>query len=142
MVSNSEHTSPETGEGQEIQSHPIDPTLNPDSAAQQTITQFQVWQGQFPPPAAVREYEDVCPGAFDRLITMAENQQRLAAEAGQDARDKQGHDIRRGQVLGASVTLASIFGALFCAYIQQPWVATALVAVPVMSVAKAFLDRK
>lgn len=142
MANDSEPINPETNKSQDIQSRPVDPTLDPDGLAQQTVTQFQVWQGQFPPPAAVREYEDICPGAFDRLIKMAENQQRLAAQAGQDARDKQGHDIRRGQVLGGAVTLASIGGALFCASINQPWVAVALVAVPVMSVAKAFLDRK
>ena len=35
-------------------------------------TEVQVWQGQFPPPDAVEKYEAVLPGAFDRIVAMAE----------------------------------------------------------------------
>jgi hypothetical protein len=37
--------------------------------------QLQMWQGQFPPPAAIRDYEAILPGSFDRLMRMAERQQ-------------------------------------------------------------------
>lgn len=134
-------TAPTESNSQEVQPQTVDPSLMPGASLNsQTITQFQYWQGQFPPPAAVREYEAICPGAFDRIIGMAENQQRLAAEAGADARTKQANDTRRGQILGALVTFGAICGSLYCAQIGQPWVAGALVAVPIMSVAKAFID--
>jgi hypothetical protein len=45
-----------------------------------------------------------------------------------------------GMVLGAIVTLSAIAGAVYCASINQPWVAGVLLSVSVMAVAKALID--
>ncbi len=37
--------------------------------AQQTV---QIWNGEYPPPDAVKAYESVLPGAFDRMMKMSE----------------------------------------------------------------------
>ncbi len=104
------------------------------------VQQVQVWQGQFPPPDAVERYEATMPGAFDRLMRMAERQQDAAIEAGGEARAYLRADTKRGHYLGFLVTVFAILGAIVCAYLGQPWVAAALVGVPVLSVAKALID--
>ena len=104
------------------------------------IHQIQSWQGQFPPPDAIERYEAVSAGTFDRLITMAERQQRAMIEATAEARRFQRGDNQRGQCLGALVTVLAIIGAGVCAWLGEPWVAGALVGVPVLAVAKALVD--
>lgn len=39
------------------------------------LQQVQMWHAPFPPPQAVRDYEQVLPGSWDRLLTMAEESQ-------------------------------------------------------------------
>jgi hypothetical protein len=104
------------------------------------LAQVQVWQGQFPPPEAIERYERVQPGAFDRILKMAERQQESDIGAARETRLLVQSDTKRGVWLGWSVTVGAIIGAVVCAYIGQPAVALVLIAVPVMSVAKALVD--
>ena len=104
------------------------------------VQQVQVWQGQFPPPDAIERYEAVHPGTFGRLVTMAERQQQAVIESASEARRFQRADNQRGQYLGFLVTVLAIVGAVLCAFFGQPWIAAALVGVPVLSVAKALVD--
>lgn len=79
-------------------------------------------------------------GSFNRIMKMAERQQKAAIEAAAEVRGFQKKDIARGHWLGFGVTVAAILGAAICAYMRQPWVAGALVGVPVLSVAKALVE--
>jgi len=106
----------------------------------QQVQQVQVWQGQFPPPEAIERYEVVHPGAFDRLIRMAERQQEATIASTQQAMTYQANDVRRGHILGAVVTLAAMAGSGFAALHGATAVAVVFLGVPVMTVAKAFLD--
>jgi hypothetical protein len=72
---------------------------------------MRVWQGWFLPPAAIERYEAVMPGK-----------------------------TRRGQYVGFAVAGLAIAGSIFCAYLKEPVVACALLAVPALSVAKALFD--
>ena len=116
------------------------PGLPVGAVAGLSLQQVQVWQGQFPPPDAVERYEVALPGSFDRIIRMAERQLDASVEGASEARHYLREDSRRGHWLGWSVTVAALAGAVTCAFIGQPWVAGALVAVPVMGVAKALID--
>jgi hypothetical protein len=71
---------------------------------------------------------------------MAETQQNAVISASAEARALLSKDTARGHWLGWSVTLGALVGAVVCAYLKQPLVACALVAVPVISVAKALID--
>jgi len=102
--------------------------------------QSEIWQGQFPPPDAIERYEVVLPGSFDRLFRMTERRLEAEIEAAGDLRGAQRFNIRRGQLLGAGVTVLAMLGAVGCVALHQPWVAGAFLAVPVMSVAKALID--
>ena len=103
---------------------------------------FQVtqWQGQFPPPEAVEVYERLHPGAFDRMLTMAEYAQASQVASVEAVNQNIKADAQRGSYLGAAVTVLAMAGAFACAYIGQPWVATAFIGVPVISVARSLIE--
>ncbi len=110
-------------------------------------SQVQMWQGQFPPPEAVKEYEAVLPGSFDRMIRMAERLQDSQIDETKRAQDYTAVDTKRGHWLGFSATVAAVFGAVIIAIVaamtKEPGayaVAALLVAVPVMAVAKALIE--
>jgi uncharacterized membrane protein len=104
------------------------------------IQQTQVWQGHLPPPEAIERYEALLPGAFDRLLKMAEKQQdgqiRNIEQAQLFTRD----DTRWGQVLGAVISAFAMAGAVWCVHEKQPYVAALFLGVPVLAVAKALIE--
>ena len=80
------------------------------------------------------------PGAFNRLMVMAEKQQDASIAATTEARRAVIADTRRGHRLGFTVTLLAMVGAGGCAYLGQPWVAVTFLGVPVLSVANALIN--
>ncbi len=110
-------------------------------------SQVQLWQGQFPPPEAIERYEKVHPGAFGRMITMAEFSQKTRADDTRRAQDYAHADTRNGQFLGAITTAIAMFCAMGCvaigAYTGKQWafcVAAAFISVPVMAVASKLAE--
>lgn len=51
--------------------------------AQVETTMVSAFSGPLPPPEALAEYEKVCPGLAERIVVMAEREQRIR-EKGQD----------------------------------------------------------
>lgn len=116
---------------------PADMLRIPAVLAQQTV---QSWQGPYPSPEAIEKYERVLPGAFDRILSMAERHQAAQIEDTSRAQEYLRNDMRRVHWLGAGVAFLSIVGAVACTIYGSPVVAVALVGVPVLSVAKALID--
>jgi uncharacterized membrane protein len=102
--------------------------------------QVQLWQGQYPPPEAIEKYEKVLPGAFDRMIRMAEASQTAQVQVAQKSVDHMARDTARGHWLGFATTLAAMFGAIAAVALHQPWVAGGFLGVPVMAVARALVE--
>jgi uncharacterized membrane protein len=102
--------------------------------------QIHVWGGDFPPPEAIERYESVLPGAFDRILAMAERQQAARDTLQLSALTAAASDARRGHWLGAGVAALGMALGVACAWRGQPWLGGLMVAVPVMSVAKALID--
>jgi len=76
--------------------------------------QTRIWQGQLPPPEAMEQYERILPGAFDRLLRMAEKQQDGQIENIAQAQRYASSDVKRGHYLGFSLSaLAMIAAAWF-----------------------------
>lgn len=111
--------------------------IPPGIQAQQTL---QLWQGQYPPPDAVERYDRVLPGAFDRMIGMAERLQAAQIDETQRALEYTRADTRRGHWLGFVIAGLAMLGAFGCLELQFPWVATVFLSVPVMAVAKALIE--
>lgn len=60
---------------------PVDSVAVPVSAEEYKVQRrVDVWSSPFPPPQVIREYEDILPGAADRLITLCEDEAKHRRE--------------------------------------------------------------
>ena len=112
----------------------------PNLPAVVSFQHTQLWQGQFPPPDAVERYEAVLPGAFDRIIGMAERQQAATIVQVTEANKYRHADVKRAHYLGAAVTVAALGCSLVAYHMGSTALAVAFLSVPVLSVGKAILD--
>src|SRR5271169_160553 len=104
---------------------PVPQPQNPQPPQQQLlpgIIQQAHWSGPYPPPDAVERYDAVVPGAFDRIIAMAEQLQAAQIDQSRRALDYSHYNGRRGHWLGFVAAILAMGGALFCAWIGSPWV--------------------
>jgi uncharacterized membrane protein len=101
---------------------------------------LQSWQGPYPPPEAVERYEKILPGTFDRMIGMAERLQEAQIAEANRSQNFLHADQKRGHYLGAATTILAMVGALIAVYLRSELVAGLFLSVPVMAVAKAFID--
>lgn len=111
------------------------------------MIQSQLWQGQFPPPDVIERYEKVLPGAFDRILKMAEKLQEAQFQEIERAQDYTQKDTARGHRLGVYSIIVSVVAATVCvsigAYTDTSGsfiVAAALVGFPLMGTIKALID--
>jgi uncharacterized membrane protein len=102
--------------------------------------QAQFWQGQLPPPDAMEHYEKVLPGSFDRILKMAERQQIGQIDNINLAQSYASRDVRRGHYLGFSLSALAMLAAAWFVHEHQPYIAALCLGVPVLSVARAFID--
>ena len=101
---------------------------------------MQTWQGPYPPPDAIERYEKILPGTFHRILSMAERMEAAQIEQSANAIRHQANDTRRAHYLGASLGGGAIVGSIIMGFAGQPWLAAAFLAVPVMGLAKAFVE--
>lgn len=113
-------------------------------------------QGPLPTPEELFQYNNLLPGAADRIIAMAEREQAhrvnledMATRADIRHRDElvsgQRENTRSvfrsdmaGQLLGGVVAVLCVIGAVYTAFIgSHPAVSIALVSLPVAAIIKA-----
>jgi|GEM_PF-2557480 len=91
-------------------------------------------------PSIAQEWEELCPGAANRLLTMAENQEahRIWWERGVLTHSAA---LQYAGVACAFVAcLSLIAGAVYCSAIGQPWVGAACLATSAVGMVQAFLN--
>lgn len=101
------------------------------------------WAGPLPPPEALARFDQVIPHGAERIFKMAEAEQahRIACE--KEALAATVAEAKRGQWLGAIISVASLAGALLSVWFGAHWsVSVALVGVPIMALAKAIVDSR
>ncbi|GHU02302.1 hypothetical protein FACS1894186_6720 [Alphaproteobacteria bacterium] len=83
------------------------------------------YSGPLPPAAELAKYNDASPGAADRIISMAEAEQRY--------RHAISHKAESNKLIGACMGFAVLLSVIaltgFAIYLQQPWVATVLLGI-------------
>lgn len=88
----------------------------------QKITQAISYSGPIPPSSEFARYEEVLPGAADRIMSLAENEQAI--------RKSENNYLllsERIKVLGSIIVSLCLIGAgVYCGIIGQPWLGVAL----------------
>ena len=125
-----------------------------------TLTQesAHLYQGPIPPPEVLQRFDEMVPGAAERLIQLAIDeslhrrameQQTLTANIANQAHHQQlvtqqakaaTQTERLSQLLGFSIALTCIAMAFLLAN-SSPWVAGVFIGIPMASVIRAFLKK-
>jgi uncharacterized membrane protein len=121
---------------EEILLQTLRPMLRPDQlqnlrvsvnqAVVQTSTSFH---GPVPPPDHFRDYDVVLPGSADRILAMAEKEQAHRHGWERSHLKWDGVCNVAGLTFGWLLSICLAAGAVYCASINQPWVAVALTGV-------------
>jgi uncharacterized membrane protein len=113
------------------------------SQNQSVITSSIGWSGPLPPPAALREFEQILPGAAKAILDMAQAEQEHRHQQDDTATAAARSEVSRGQWLGFTITIASIVGAGYLGAVGAPWPAiVALVGVPLMAAIRAVIEAR
>ena len=104
------------------------PTGQPNPADIILAMQESSFAGPLPPPELLRGYEEVSPGAAQRIIGMAETQsahrreieQRMSNAAVEEMR-RQFSENRIGQLCAVSVSVAFLIAGVYVALAGHPW---------------------
>ena len=119
----------------ELEGQHEDPTADRAIIARHTM----LHQGPLPHPAVLKQYNDVVPGAAERIIKMAEQQ-------AMHRQDLEAHIIRTdtlksllGMVFGFVVALVGFGGGLYAAFAGQPFWGGAVSIGTLASVVIAFI---
>lgn len=104
------------------------------------------WQGPIPPPAVIREYEDVLPGAAERILRMAEVPMEMAHEQQHHRHDLESRvvrsDMRRswaGMILGFLLALAVVSAGVWLVWNDRPVEGIVAILGPVATLAGVFV---
>ena len=111
------------------------------------------WSGPIPDPTSLAAYQKLVPDAPERILVMAEEEQRFRHEQMQRDHDSENrtkevdvrcyHDgIRRGQFLAFIVIMSCIFGTIFCVKSGANGVAAVLAGAGFAGIAAQFISHK
>jgi uncharacterized membrane protein len=92
------------------------------------VSMESTFAGPLPPPGLIKGYEEVCPGAAQRIIAMAEAQgkHRRQIEEKMGSGNMEGMRLqfkenRRGQYCAVSVAIAFLAAGVYVAVNGNPW---------------------
>lgn len=102
--------------------------------------------GPLPPPEIIEKYNQICPGAAERIIAMAEKQaqhrqevESKALEAGIADAKSDRTQIRRGQYLGFVIAFVGVAGGVYAVVKGAGWAGTAIAGAPLVGLVTALI---
>ena len=95
--------------------------------------------GPLPPPSMLRSYQEVLPGAADRIFTLMEQQSAHRQELERMALDRGSRSRDRGQVFAFVLCALVIVGGFGAIYMGQSVAGMAAIIIAVGGVAATFL---
>lgn len=108
----------------------------------QRQVQVQQWSGPLPSPIDLKGYEEICPGAADRILSMAEKQNNHRIELETKVIRAQIGQGTSGQIFGFLIGLATVLGGVFCVLQNHEAAETTIVVSGAASVASVFVYGK
>lgn len=99
------------------------------------------WSGPLPPPAALEAFDRIVPNGAERVFQMAEMEQQHRISLEKTGQAASISEARRGQILGFTISIIAITGAVICVFLDAHWsIIALLVGVPIMGLAKAIVS--
>ncbi len=113
--------------------------VEPQQQPAQAIVMSESWSGPFPPPAVIEKYEDMVPGAADRILKMTENQTAHRIEI--EKMVVRGDSIRSylGLLFGFILSMAVISGGIYLVANGHDWAGGVLIGLDIIGLAGVFV---
>lgn len=134
----------------------VESAIKGASATQQIVARAESFAGPLPHPDLLKKYDEVLPGTAERILAMAEEEQRIRHEAitadcqnkatlvAIAAKESSGSlkSSAIGQIIGLLVSVFCIGCALYCAVVDKPIAVTiGFLSVPTASFIGSFMPR-
>ena len=103
-------------------------------------TREEYYSGPTPPPAHLREIEDIIPGGAERFLRMAEIEQARIDFCDRTTVAAYARNSTLGLVFGLIVMLVLIIGAIYCATIGERELAYVLAGASALSIVPQFIN--
>jgi uncharacterized membrane protein len=108
----------------------------PALIAQQVVTQYS---GPLPPAEELDRYNQIVPGAADRLLGLVEKQSDHRMELEKMTIAHQLKEGGRGQFIGAGLAILFLGGSLWITHEGYPWVGSAMGSTTVIGLVTVFV---
>jgi uncharacterized membrane protein len=105
-----------------------------------SVVREERFSGPIAHPKHLREYEEICPGAADRIIAMAEKELSAQAEFSKAVIDAEINDRRFGMRAGLLSFAMLILSAAICAVVGKEVLAAAFLGAAALGVVGKFVD--
>lgn len=104
-----------------------------------SIQAAQFYSGPLPPAEQLRQYEEICPGAADRILSMAENENRHRHQKENRALSGMLLNERLGMFSALTTCILTIAGGVYCISVGQAAAGAFISAVPLLGIVIAFI---
>jgi uncharacterized membrane protein len=109
----------------------------------QMVASMQMtFQGPLPPAIELEKYNQIVPGAAERIIAMAEKQTAHRMELEKHAVAEQLRQSARGQLFALIIGVTGIIGAVIVGLIGNAWVAGTIATAALGTLAVSFISGK
>ncbi|MGI9305113.1 MAG: DUF2335 domain-containing protein [Gammaproteobacteria bacterium] len=99
----------------------------------------QRYAGPIPPASELKAYDEIVPGAADRIIKMAEKEQTNRHAAAGKALDAEIDDTRRGQMFGLAIGITAIVSGTILGLAGHPAAGSLISLTALASLVTAFI---
>lgn len=100
------------------------------------------YEGPLPPASEFDRYEQVCPGAADRILSMAEREEAHRHDTEDRIVDSIIRQSKLGQIFAFSIALGSLGTVIFSLVIDKPFGAVAPAILALTSLSAVFIGSK
>ena len=106
---------------------------------QVTIHQQQIHQGSLPSPVTLNQYDQIVPGAAERILQMAEQDAQHQRDISIMALDAHRREVRLGQILGFGIGVLSFSTCIVALFLGSEKTAIAIGGTTVIGLVTAFI---
>lgn len=115
----------------------------PDDAPEEVklaVMQSATFVGPLPPPVLFEHYNEVVPGAAERILAMAEKEQDHRHSWEKDEQKIESSANTRGVLLGATLAVLFAVGALYGTYLENIWIVALFLGMGALGIVTKLVD--
>lgn len=112
---------------------------NEDGHHTKTEVTASAYMGPLPPAEAFEKYEAVCPGAADRIISMAERQAAHRQAIEKKVVDSSSFNSEAGIMSALVLAIAVLVGGVICILQDHDWAGAVIVGIDIVGLCGVFV---